>query len=143
MQLAKWKPFKEMNNFFNGINTNNLLPTINGNDFLFNNWEPAVDVTESDKEFLLKFEVPGIDKKDIDVEIQNGTVTVSGEKKYEKKDDKKHCIECFYGNFSRSFTLPENVNEKNIKAEQINGVLSLHLKKSKENVVTSKKIEVK
>ena len=142
MQLTKWNPFKEMNHFFNGINTN-LLPANNGDNFLFNNWEPAVDVTESDKEYLLKFEVPGIDKKDIDVEIQNGLITVSGERKYEKTDDKKHNIESYYGCFSRSFSLPENVNEKDIKANQKNGVLSLHLKKSQEKKVTPKKVEVK
>jgi HSP20 family protein len=142
MQLAKWNPFKEMNHFFSGFN-NDLLSSNNGNVFSLNNWQPAVDVTENDKEYMLKFEVPGIDKKDIDVEIQNGLITVSGERKYEKTDDKKHSIESYYGSFSRSFSLPENVNEKDIKANQDNGVLSLHLKKSKEKEVSSKKIEVK
>lgn len=142
MQLTKWSPFKEMNHFFNGLNTN-LLSSSNGEAFSFNDWQPAVDVTENDKEYLLKFEVPGIEKKDIDVEIQNGLITVSGERKYEKKDDKKHKTESFYGCFSRSFSLPENVSEKDIKANQKNGVLSLHLKKTQEQKVSSKKIEVK
>lgn len=143
MQLSKWNPFKEMNQIFNGFNNNNLLPFINGDDLSLNNWQPAVDVVENDKEYLLEFDVPGIDKKDIDIEVQNGMITVSGERNYEKKDDKKHRIESYYGSFSRSFTLPENVNESDIKAEQKNGVLSLHLKKSQEKKLLSKKVEIK
>lgn len=142
MQLTKWNPLKEMNHFFNGINSN-ILPFKNGDNLLFNDWQPSLDVSENDKEYLFKFEVPGMDKKDIDVEVQNGLVTVSGERKYEKNDDKKHCIESFYGSFSRSFSLPENVNEKDIKAEQKNGVLSLRLIKSKVKESSKKKIEVK
>jgi HSP20 family protein len=142
MQLTKWSPFKEMNHFFNGLNSN-LSPHNSGDSFSFNDWQPVVDVTENEKEYLLKFEVPGIEKKDIDVEIQNGLITVSGERKYEKSDDKKHTIESFYGSFSRSFSLPENVSEKDIKANQKNGVLSLHLKKSEEKKVSSKRIEIK
>lgn len=143
MQLSKWNPFKEMNQIFNGFNNGNLLPFVNGDDLSLNNWQPAVDVVENDKEYLLEFDVPGIDKKDIDIEVQNGMLTVSGERNYEKKDDKKHRIESYYGSFSRSFSLPDNVNESDIKAEQKNGVLSLHLKKSKEKKLLSKKVEIK
>ena len=142
MQLSKWNPFKEMNQIFSGINSN-LMPFKNGDSLSFTDWQPSVDVTENDNEYLLKFEVPGVEKKDIDVEIQKGVITVSGERKYEKSDDKKHSIESFYGCFSRSFSLPENVNENDIKAEQKNGVLSLHLKKSNEKKTSTKKVEIK
>ena len=143
MQLSKWNPLKEINQVFSGFNNGNLLPFIDGDDLALNNWQPAVDVVENDKEFLLKFDVPGIDKKDIDIEVQNGMLTVSGERSYENKDDRKHRIESYYGSFSRSFTLPENVSENDIKAEQHNGVLSLHLKKNKEKKLLSKKVEIK
>ncbi len=147
MQIVKWNPFKEMNQIFNGSNNTNLLPFQNGEGISYNNWQPTVDVTETDDEFLLKFEVPGIDKKDIDIEVQNGVLTVSGERKYvktdEKIEEKQHSIESFYGGFSRSFSFPENVHENDIKAEQKNGVLYLHLEKSKEKVILAKKVEIK
>ncbi len=143
MQLTNWNPFKEMNQIFDKFNNGNLLSFRNGDEMMFNDWQPSVDVSENDKEYVLKFEVPGIEKKDINIEVSNGMLTVSGEKKYEKSDEKKHRIESFYGHFSRTFTLPENTSEQSIKAEQKNGVLQLHLKKTKEKVDSAKKIEIK
>lgn len=143
MQLTHWNPFKEMNQIFDRFNNGGLSPSQNGHDLLFSDWQPSVDVSENDTEYLLKFEVPGIEKKDIDIEVSNGMLTVSGEKKYEKSDEKKHRIESFYGHFSRSFMLPENTSEEDIKAVQKNGVLQLHLKKSKEKTVSAKKVAIK
>lgn len=93
-------------------------------------WMPAVDIEELDKEFLLKIEVPEVEKKDLHIEIANGMLTVKGERREEKVDKKLHRKERFFGRFERSFALPENVREDNVSAEQKNGMLYIHLGKT-------------
>jgi HSP20 family protein len=85
-------------------------------------WVPSVDISETDDEFLIKMEVPEVKKEDIKIQVNNGMLSISGERQEEKKDKKHHRMERFYGAFSRSFSLPENVSEKDIDAEQKNGI---------------------
>jgi HSP20 family protein len=142
MQLSKWNPFSEMDQMFNKFNRNGFLPSTQFSNTSFNEWQPAVDITENKHEYLLKFEVPEIEKENINIEVENGILSVSGERKYENTDEKQHRVERYYGSFSRSFTLPDNVSESDITADQKNGILNLHLKKSKTFKQENKKIEI-
>ena len=86
---------------------------------------PPVDIYEDEHSIQLKLEVPGIDEKDLDIKVENNTLTVSGERKFEKeeKEENFHRVERRYGSFTRSFTLPNTVNTEDIKADYDNGVL--------------------
>jgi HSP20 family protein len=107
------------------------------------NWVPAVDVTESDHEYLVKAEVPDVKNEDVKVSVKDGILTIRGERKYEKRTDneKVHLIERSFGSFSRSFTLPKDANAEKVNAEFKNGVLSVVIPKREE--VKPKEIEVK
>ena len=106
-------------------------------------WAPLVDITEDDKEYLIKVELPEIKKEDVKVTVENGTLTISGERKFEKeeKDKKYHRVERAYGSFVRSFVLPEGTDGSKVSAEFRDGVLKLHLPKSEQ--AKPKSIEVK
>ncbi len=139
MNMMRWNPFNEMDDLFKSYQRAMARqPSQEG--VLSADWSPSVDITEDDKEFLIKAELPEVKKEDISVDINQGVVTLSGERKSEKRDEKEHRIERFYGRFSRSFTLPENVNETEIKAENRDGMLYLHLPKS--TVEKARKIQV-
>jgi len=95
---------------------------------------PPVDVYEDEHNVTLKIEVPGIDEKDIDVRIENNTLTVHGERKYEKeeKEENYRRVERQYGSFTRTFTLPSTVNHENVQADYDKGVLKIKLAKKAE-----------
>ena len=105
-------------------------------------WIPAAEITEDENEFLVKLEVPEINKEDMKIELHNGTLCISGERKYEKKDKKLHRVERFYGNFERSFSLPVNVNPDSVKAESKDGVLSIHLQKTEVQAIQKQSINI-
>ena len=94
-------------------------------------WSPAVDIFESENELVLKADVPDIDLKDIDVRVENQTLTIAGERKFEKDEKTKgyHRIERSYGNFTRSFAVPNTFDTENINAAYRNGVLTVTLPK--------------
>jgi HSP20 family protein len=105
---------------------------------------PKVDIVEGDNEYTLRADLPGMAKDDIKVTVENGVLSITGEKKEEKQEKKKEQYSYFersYGSFSRSFNLPEHVDAKNIDARYRNGVLELKLKKSEP--AKPKPIEVK
>jgi HSP20 family protein len=105
---------------------------------------PNVDITESETGYAIKADLPGLAKEDIKVSIENGVLSISGEKKREvekKEKDNYYHFERSYGRFCRSFTLPTHVDGKNIEAKYNNGVLEVHLKKTEES--RPKAIEVK
>jgi HSP20 family protein len=105
-------------------------------------WAPLVDIAEDDKEYLIKMELPEVDKKDVKVTVENGTLTISGERKAEKeeKSRKFHRVERFYGRFERNFSLPDDAESKDVKAEFKDGMLKVHLTKSEK--ARPKQIEV-
>ncbi|HWW62234.1 MAG TPA: Hsp20/alpha crystallin family protein [Thermoanaerobaculia bacterium] len=114
------------------------------------NWNPAVDVAEETDKILVKVEAPGMDEKDLKVSFEDGLLTVSGERQFERKDDRNyHRIERSYGSFVRQFTLPRSVDVTNIVANYRNGVLEIEIPKKEEarprqiqvNVNASKTIE--
>jgi HSP20 family protein len=90
-----------------------------------------VDISEDDHEFLVKAELPEMKKEDVKVSVENGELTISGERKFEKeeKNKKYHRVERSYGSFARSFTLPDNVNADKVTAEFKEGLLQVHLPK--------------
>jgi HSP20 family protein len=97
-------------------------------------WTPAVDIFETEHEIVLKAELPDIDEKDIDVRVEKNTLTLSGERKFEKeyKEENALRMERYYGTFSRTFTLPNIVKLDAVKAEYKNGVLTVKLPKLEE-----------
>jgi HSP20 family protein len=108
-------------------------------------WAPAVDIFETENELLLKADLPGVEMKDIDIQLENGTLTLRGERKYEHetKEGGFHRIERSYGSFARLFTLPETVNFEDVKAEFKNGVLTVKLPKKEVAKPKQIKVEVK
>ena len=108
-------------------------------------WSPAVDIYETENELVLKADLPDVDQKDIDVRVENQTLTIAGERKFEKKDDNQgfHRIERSYGNFVRSFAVPNSFDTEHIGAQYHNGVLSVTLPKKEAAKPRQIKIEVK
>jgi len=135
MAITRWDPFREvvalqnrLNSVFGGLNTEADSPLTTAS------FVPAVDVYEDEKKVVLKLEVPGIEEKDLDVKVENNTLTVSGERKFEKEEKEENFrrVERRYGSFTRSFTLPNTVNTEDINASYDNGVLKIRLGKRAE-----------
>ena len=136
MNMLRVNPFRELDSLFNAYNR-----SLSGESKLASDWKPSVDILEDEKSFVIKAELAGVPKEDIKVEINDNILTLSGERKSEVKDEKHHRVERFYGSFSRSFSLPDSVDETNIKAESKDGILTLTLPKQ-EIKEKFKKIEI-
>jgi HSP20 family protein len=125
----------------------NIMSNRMGNDeadsLTVADWSPEVDISEDDHGYLLKADLPEIKKDDVRVTVEDGILCVSGERKTEKEDKKRkfHRIERSYGNFRRSFTLPEDADSTKVTAEFHDGVLKVHLPTTP--IARSKAIEVK
>lgn len=106
-------------------------------------WVPLVDIAEDDKEYLVKAELPELKKEEVKVNVENGVLTLSGERKFEKeeKTTKYHRVERAYGSFKRGFNLPDDVDTAKVSAEFKDGVLKVHLPKSANS--KPKSIEIK
>jgi len=129
MNIMRWEPLREFDELFNHykfLTTRNMLRNDN------EEWTPSADISETDKEYLIKAVLPEVSREDVKVELENGVLTISGERKQEKqaKGENEIRIESFYGNFSRSFALPENIDAKNVRAESKDGVLKVHIPKT-------------
>lgn len=107
-------------------------------------FRPNVDVFEDEKTYEVHVAVPGMDKKDFNIDVKDGLLTISGERKFEKKTDDKsyHSVETQYGNFVRSFNIPDHVDVNRISAEYNNGILEVVLPKDEQKVLT-KTVKVK
>ena len=107
-------------------------------------WAPVVDIYETENELVVKADLPGLQDKDIDVRVENNTLTIRGERKFEKdvNEDNYLRVERVYGSFMRSFTLPNTVSSESIRAEYRNGVLILHMAKREESKPKQIKISV-
>jgi len=114
-----------------------------GEEFTVATWAPRVDIAEDDKEYVINAELPGITKEDVKVSVENGVLSISGERKTEKEEKGKkfHRIEQSYGTFVRSFTLPEGSSGEKISAEFRDGILKVHVPKDEK--AKAKAIEVK
>jgi HSP20 family protein len=134
MTITRWDPFREVIALQNRVNSL-FRDSIESESALTTaSFIPAVDVYEDDKKVVLKLEVPGIEEKDLDIRVENHTLTVKGERKMEKeeKEENFHRVERRYGSFFRAFTLPTTVDTENVDAKYEAGVLKLELKKKPE-----------
>jgi HSP20 family protein len=106
-------------------------------------WAPSVDISETESEYQIKAEIPDVKKEDVKVTLEDGVLTIQGERKHEKeeKGKKYHRIERSYGSFVRTFSLPDVIDDDKVKAEFKDGVLNLHLPKSEK--AKPKAIDVK
>ncbi len=133
---------KEMDRAFESFfGKSNLLK---GDDKINEFMAPSIDVAENDGAITLTAELPGISEKDVDISIQNGILTLKGEKKFEKKDDKDdyHVIERRYGSFQRSMRLPPSVNENAVSAKFDKGVLTVTMPKKPGTAPAERKIAI-
>lgn len=107
-------------------------------------WVPSVDIIEDDKEYLVKADLPEIKKEDVHVSLEDGVLSISGERKHEKEEKGRrfHRLECDYGNFVRSFTLPESADSNKVNAEFKDGVLRVHVAKTSKPKQLSTEIKI-
>jgi len=144
MNMTVWNPFREMENMFERYNRagGRGLET----DLGVADWSPTVDIEESDNFYLIRADVPGVDKKDINVHMDKGVLSITGEKHEEKetgKGTKRHRTERYSGSFARRFTLPGSIKADKIDASYKDGVLSLMIPKAEEAKPKSIDIKVK
>ena len=145
MNIVRYDPFRElrslqddMTRLFTGV-----MPVSGGReDMLGGAWNPRVDIFENKNHLVLEAELPGMNRDDFEISIENNVVTLKGERKFEKKtdDDNYHRVERSYGAFTRSFTLPQTVSAEGAKAEFKDGILHVTLPKREET--KARKIEV-
>jgi len=157
--LTRWEPFRELSTMQDRMNRMNRVfreqysPQNPEEALTTAGFAPPVDIYEDEHTITLKLEVPGIDEKDIDVRIENNTLTVHGERKIEKEEKEENFrrIERQYGSFTRSFTLPSTVDPAQVSANYERGVLKINLAKKAEarpkqikvNVGSEKTLEAK
>jgi len=144
MKLQKWNPFDEFDKLYSDVNkVFRQSPFTSKPEGAGPGFVPAVDIYEDDEKTELHVEVPGIQKDAIDVKIDNGILTIKGERKFqhEEKKDKHYRLERSFGMFERSFTLPDYVDAEKIEGKYDNGILVLSLPKQPK--AKPKKIEIK
>jgi len=146
--MMRWNPFKEMEEMEKRLSSFlGHAPVAASGDkkeaISVAEWSPLVDISEDDKEYLIKAEIPEMKKEDIKLSVHDDVLTITGERKYEKeeKNKKYHRVERAYGSFMRSFTLPEDADGSKVGAEYKDGLLKVHLPKSEK--AKPKAIEVK
>jgi len=148
--MTRWNPFAEfediLDRYNRQLNPRSPAASTNGNREIMQktDWAPVVDITENRDAFVITAELPGIRKEDVKVHVHDGVLTIEGERQDENKeeDDRRHRVERFYGHFARSFSLPEHVDEENIKANYRDGVLELTLAKQEKAKPRSIEVEV-
>ena len=148
MAVIRWTPFRElttvqdrMNKLFEDV----LKAPYRGDEGLSaSHWAPAVDIYETDREIVLKAELPEMQEKDIQIKVEDNILVLSGERSMEKevKEENYHRIERAYGTFNRSFTLPRTVDREKIKASYKDGILKVLLPKKEEDKPKQIKIDV-
>jgi HSP20 family protein len=147
MNLVRWDPFRELEEVSTRLNRLFHQPfgrrLIDDEGSLMAEWAPAVDVQETDGEYLIKADLPDVKKEDVHVELQDGMLCLRGERRQEQEERGKkfHRVERAYGQFERRLALPSEVDPQKVAAEFKNGVLNVHLPKSAS--AQPKAIEVK
>jgi len=147
MNLIKWDPLRELEDISTRLNRvfgRAAGRTASDSEMLaMPDWMPSVDISETDAAYLIKGEIPGVRKDAVKVTIQDGMLTIQGERKQEKEEKGKkfHRVECSYGSFVRSFRVPDDADENKIKAEFKDGMLNVTLPKS-EKKTKAKSINV-
>lgn len=148
MYVARYNPTREIEEFRRGFdNLNSFLDNFIGKGSIIKNSDfvPSVNTREGEDAYYIELDLPGIKKEDINIDVNDNVLTVSGERKIKKEDkeDDYYKVESSYGMFERSFTLPENVDADNINAQSQDGVLEVVIPKLKKAEKKPKKIEIK
>ena len=147
MALVRWDPFRELEEVSDRLNRMFARPATraaNGKEtMIVADWTPSVDISETEGEYQIKAEIPDVKKEDVKVTLEDGVLTIQGERKHEKEEKGKryHRIERSYGSFVRTFSLPDVIDEEKVRAEFKEGVLNLSLPKSEK--AKPKAIDVK
>ncbi len=134
MSLIRWDPFGDVNTLFH------LMPSgtagwprraAEGNGSRKLEWSPAADISETDKEYVIRMDLPAVKKEDVKVSLDQGVLTIIGERKQQTDDksEKYHRVESYYGGFERSFSLPDNVNADTVRCDSKDGILTIHIPK--------------
>src|SRR5580704_12957229 len=133
--LTRWEPFRELSTLQDRINRafrESYTGAGHDESLTTSSFAPAVDVYEDEHQVTLKVEVPGIDEKDIDVQVKNNVLTVHGERKIEEEEENYRRVERQYGSFTRTFNLPQTVDTESVSATYDKGVLNIALPKKAE-----------
>jgi len=135
MNIVKWNPFRELEDIQTRLNRvfgDAPLGRTNDDGLFFADWAPPVDIQETDKEYLIKAELPEVKKENVKVEMLDGVLTIEGERSQEKEEKGKkfHKVERAYGKFVRRFALPTEVEATKVQAEFKDGMLNVHQTKS-------------
>ncbi|HYR03730.1 MAG TPA: Hsp20/alpha crystallin family protein [Syntrophobacteria bacterium] len=147
MAIVKYNPFRDLRSMQDQMNR--LLDMAwnreSGEELREGLWQPMVDIYEDETSVIIKAEVPGIDQNDIEVRIEDNTLTLRGERKHDQTVQKEnyHRVERYYGSFQRSFSLPHTIDQGNVRATCDKGVLTVTLPKKEETKPKQIKVEVK
>ena len=146
MGIVRYDPFRDLRSLQDEVNrlfTSNLTRSFDDEGIARGAWSPSVDIYENKDHIVLEAELPGMNREDFDLSVENNVITLRGERHFEKKDDNDnyHRVERAYGSFTRSFTLPQTVSAEGANAEYRNGVLRVTLPKREE--AKARRIEVK
>ena len=147
MAIVRWEPFRDLfvtQDRFNRLFNETFSRAFGDEETPVRNWAPAVDIFENDSNIVLKAELPGIDPKDVEVRVEDNTLYLKGERKFEKetKEENYHRIERAYGSFARSFSLPNSIDAEKVAADYKDGLLTLTLPKREEAKPKTIKISV-
>lgn len=145
MSITRYDPFRDLRTLQDEVNrlfSSNFTRSFGDEGFARGAWAPSVDIYENKDQIVLEAELPGMNREDFEVTVENNVLTLRGERRFEKKEesDNYHRVERSYGNFTRSFTLPQTVSSENATAEYKNGVLRVVLAKREE--VKARRIEI-
>jgi HSP20 family protein len=148
MSLIRWEPFGDVETAFNRMLRGSFwnLPRLSreGDGGAPLEWSPTADISETEKEYLIRAALPAVKKEDVKVTVDRGMITIEGERTQQKeeKGEKFHRVESVYGSFTRSFSLPEDSNVEGIRCEDQDGVLTVHIPKTQTEKPTAKQIKV-
>ncbi|HEX8775794.1 MAG TPA: Hsp20/alpha crystallin family protein [Pyrinomonadaceae bacterium] len=145
MSIVRYDPFRDLRTLQDEVNrlfSTNLTRAFGDEGIARGAWNPSVDIYENKDQIVLEAELPGMNREDFDLTVENNVITLRGERRFEKKDDgdNYHRVERSYGSFTRSFTLPQTVSAEGAQAEYRNGVLRVTLPKREE--VKARRIEI-
>ncbi len=146
MSMTRWEPFRGLNTLQEQVNRlfEDSFARSRSTQAELASWAPAVDIYETENEVVVKADLPDVQEKDIDVRVENSTLTIRGERKFNNEVHEENYlrVERAYGTFTRSFSLPNTVNAEAIHAEYRNGVLSVRMPKREETKPKQIKISV-
>lgn len=148
MSLIRWDPFSEMDTVFNRMLSSNFARwprlALGSEEGRKIEWSPSADISETDKEYVIRAELPAVKKEDVHVTFEDGMISIKGERKQQKEDknEKYHRVESFYGTFERTFSLPDNVDSDAIRCESKDGILTVHIPKMEKATQKAKQISV-